>query len=92
MDASLATEVLRVAGRYGNSDLLDEYIAGMRRMTSPETYYNVSEALSDFRGQQQIERVLQLAVSPESRNQDAPGLIAAVFGKNNVFGRSDDFG
>jgi aminopeptidase N/puromycin-sensitive aminopeptidase len=49
-------------------------------MKSPEQYYNVGFALTDFRGQKSVERVLQLAVSPQVRNQDAPHLIAGVLG------------
>jgi len=80
VDATLAKDVLKVAARYGDSQLLDEYVAGMKRMSSPEQFYNVGGALSEFRGEQQVERVLQIAISPETRNQDAPYAIAGVFG------------
>jgi aminopeptidase N len=80
VDASLARTVLEVAARYGDAGLLDEYLAAMRRMTAPEQYYNVSAALGEFRGQQPVERVLQLAVSPDVRNQDAARLISDVLG------------
>jgi aminopeptidase N len=80
VDATLAAEVLKVAARFGDSQLLDDYLAGMKRMGSPEQFYNVSEALSQFRGEQMVERVLQVAVSPETRNQDAPYAIARVLG------------
>jgi aminopeptidase N/puromycin-sensitive aminopeptidase len=77
VDATLARNILEVAARFGDSALLDEYLAGLRRMTSPEQFYNVGFALAEFRGQPLVERVLQLAVSPDIRNQDAPHLIAA---------------
>ncbi|HEY6969364.1 MAG TPA: M1 family metallopeptidase [Candidatus Angelobacter sp.] len=77
LDPTLAQSILQVAARAGDAALLDEYLAGMRRMTSPEQYYNVGEALAEFQGPLLVERVLQLAVSPEMRNQDAPHLIAA---------------
>jgi aminopeptidase N len=78
VDASLARIVLEVAARYGDAALLDEYLGAMGRMTAPEQFYNVSAALKEFRGQQPVERVLQLAVSPEVRNQDAARLISDV--------------
>ncbi len=80
VDPTLAEEVLKVAARYGDSQLLDDYLAGMKRMSSPEEFYNVGRALAEFRGEPQVERVLQLAVSAETRNQDAPLLIARVLG------------
>jgi len=78
VDPTMAESILKVAASAGDSALLDEYLNGMRRLTAPEQYYNVGQALSEFRGPQLVERVLQLAVSPESRNQDAPHLIAGV--------------
>jgi len=80
VDPTLARSILEVAARAGDAALLDEYLIGMRRMTSPEQYYNVGEALPEFRGPQLIERVLELAVSPEVRTQDAPQLIAGILG------------
>src|SRR5215510_9210316 len=78
VDATLAPSVLVAAARGGETALLDEYLAGMKRMKSPEQYYNVGQALPEFRGQPLVERVLQLAVSADIRNQDAPHLIAGV--------------
>lgn len=78
VDPTLAKSILKVAASAGDSGLLDEYFNAIQHMTSPEQYYNIGRALSEFRGPQLVERVLQLAVSPESRNQDAPHLIAEV--------------
>jgi aminopeptidase N len=78
VDPSLAQTILEVAARFGDAALFDEYVAGLRRMQSPEQFYNVAYALAEFRDPQLVERTLQLAVSPEARNQDSPHLIAAV--------------
>lgn len=78
VDASLARTVLEVAARFGDAALFDQYVAGMQRMQSPEQFYNVGRALAEFRDPQLVERTLQLAVSPDTRNQDAPHLIADV--------------
>ncbi|HEY6252827.1 MAG TPA: M1 family metallopeptidase [Candidatus Angelobacter sp.] len=80
VDPTLAGSILEVAASAGDSALLDEYLNSMRHLTAPEQYYNVGQALAEFRGAPQVERVLQLAVSPESRNQDAPHLISGVLG------------
>ncbi|HEY6349875.1 MAG TPA: M1 family metallopeptidase [Candidatus Angelobacter sp.] len=78
VDPTLAGSILRVAASAGDNVLLDEYLNSMRHMTAPEQYYNVGQSLSEFHGAQLVERVLQLAVSEESRNQDAPHLISEV--------------
>ncbi|MGZ4868425.1 MAG: M1 family metallopeptidase [Candidatus Angelobacter sp.] len=78
VDASVAKDVLAVAARFGNEELFQQYVSAIGRMRSPEQFYNVAAALSDFRGPKIVEKVLELSVSDEVRNQDAPHLIAAV--------------
>jgi aminopeptidase N len=78
VDASMAKDVLSAAARYGDEALFEQYVNGMRQMRSPEQYYNVGGALADFREPKIVERVLELSVSDEVRNQDAPHMIAAV--------------
>jgi aminopeptidase N len=80
VDPTLARNVLRIAARYGDAQLLDEYLAAMMRMSSPEQFYNVGDSLSEFRGEPLVERVLQVAVSAETRNQDAAYAIGGVLG------------
>src|SRR5262249_4821684 len=60
--------------------LLDEYLAGLQRTKSPEQYYAIGRALSEFRGQESVERVLQLSTSSQMRNQDSARSIARVLG------------
>jgi aminopeptidase N len=78
VDATLADKILKVAARNGNADLFDQYVAGLQRMKSPEQFYNVAQSLREFRDPQLVERMLQMAISPAIRNQDAMGLIARV--------------
>jgi aminopeptidase N len=78
VDASMAKEVLTVAARYGNEALFEQYVTAMRRMNSPEQYYNVGGALAEFRDPKIVARVLELGVSDEIRNQDSARLISAV--------------
>lgn len=78
VDASMAGDILAIAARFGDARLYDEYVAAMPRMQSPEQFYNVVNALAEFRDSQLVERTLKLAVASETRNQDAPFLIASV--------------
>jgi aminopeptidase N len=81
VDPSMAGLVLKVAARSGDAALFDEYLAALQRLQSPEQFYNVAYALTEFRDPQLVERTLQLAISPATRNQDAPHLIARVLVK-----------
>jgi aminopeptidase N/puromycin-sensitive aminopeptidase len=78
VDASIAKEVLTVAARFGDEELFQQYVSAMRRMHAPEQFYNVSGTLAYFRDPKIVEKVLELAVSDEVRNQDAAGLIAGT--------------
>jgi len=78
VDASIAKDVLGVAARFGNEELFQQYVSAMGRMRSPEQFYNVGGALAEFRDPKIVEKVMELAVSDEVRNQDAAGLIARV--------------
>ena len=78
VDASIAKDVLGVAARFGNEELFQQYVSAMGRMRAPEQFYNVGGALSEFRDPKIVEKVLELSVSDEVRNQDAAGLIARV--------------
>jgi aminopeptidase N len=78
VDASMAKEVLAVAARFGNEELFQQYVSAMGRMRAPEQFYNVGESLAEFRDPKVVEKVLELAVSDEVRNQDAAGLVSRV--------------
>jgi aminopeptidase N len=78
VDASIAKDVLGVAARSGNEELFQQYVNAMGHMRSPEQFYNVGGALAEFRNPKIVEKVMELAVSDEVRNQDAAGLIARV--------------
>jgi aminopeptidase N len=78
VDASIAKDVLGVAARFGNEELFQQYVSAMGRMRAPEQFYNVGGSLSEFRDPKIVEKVLELCVSDEIRNQDAAGLISGV--------------
>jgi len=74
----MAKEVLAVAARFGNEELFQQYVSAMGRMRAPEQFYNVGGSLAEFRDPKVVEKVLELAVSDEVRNQDAAGLVSKV--------------
>ncbi|MBZ5490726.1 MAG: M1 family metallopeptidase [Acidobacteriia bacterium] len=78
VDASIAKDVLGVAARSGNEELFQQYENAMGHMRSPEQFYNVGGALAEFRDPKIVEKVMELAVSDEVRNQDAAGLISRL--------------
>ena len=75
VDASIAKDILGVAARFGNEELFQQYVSARGRMHAPEQFYNVGGALSEFRDPKIVEKVMDLAVSDEVRNQDAAGLV-----------------
>jgi aminopeptidase N len=84
VDASIASNVLKVAAQAGDATLFDEYLAAARNMHAPEQYYNVERALSQFREPKLVERALDLSVAPETRTQDARFRIAAALNNTST--------
>jgi aminopeptidase N len=78
VDPTIAKSVLRVAARFGDEALFEQYLTALQEMHSPEQFYNVAGALIEFREPRIVEHVLELSVSEKVRNQDAPHLIAGV--------------
>jgi aminopeptidase N len=78
VDPNMAQAVVKVAAQYGDAVLFDEYLAAWKGMKSPEQFYNVGNALAEFRSPQLAERLLEIAVSPDVRNQDAAHVISLV--------------
>jgi aminopeptidase N len=75
-DATIAKQVLMIAARHGNEALFRQYVGALERLQSPEQYYNVGGALTEFRDPAILDKVLELTVSDRIRNQDAAHLIA----------------
>ena len=87
VDPNLAGSVLEVAANAGDMALLNEYLRAMQHMTAPEQYSNVIQSIAAFQGPELLERVLQEAISPDMRYQEALHLIAAEFANS----RNQDF-
>ena len=78
VDPNMARIVVKVAAQHGDAALFEEYLAAWKTMKSPEQFYNVGQALSEFRDPQLAQRLLEIAVSPDVRNQDAAHAISLV--------------
>jgi aminopeptidase N len=78
VDPSIARVVMEIAATFGDTPLFNEFLAAPRQGRSPEYFSNLTLALGSFSDPRIIQRWLELVVSPESRNQDAPGLISRM--------------
>jgi len=76
VNSTLASTALSVAASHGNAELFDRFLAARRKTKSPNEFYTLTGAVQAFRDPAIVQRWLQIAVSPETRNQDAPFLIA----------------
>jgi len=81
VDPSIASTVLAVAARFGDSALFQQYLATMRHRNAPEQFYNLAGALASFHDPQLVQQWLEIIVSPEIRNQDAAGFIADLISR-----------
>jgi hypothetical protein len=70
VEATLAGNALAVSALEGNSNLYDRYLEHMKTAKTPEEYYNYFGALSQFPGAELAKRTIDLALSPDVKNQD----------------------
>src|SRR6266700_3174837 len=82
-DPTVIGAVLAVAAYNGNAALFDKYLAALHQMKSPEQYYNVADTIPNFRVPELVQRWLEVAVSAETRNQDAPHMIANIMSRRD---------
>jgi aminopeptidase N/puromycin-sensitive aminopeptidase len=80
VDPTIISTALAVAAHNGNSALFDKYLAALRQVNSPEQFHNIAYTISSFRSPELVQRWLDVTVSSEIRNQDAPHLIANIIG------------
>jgi len=72
---------LAVSALDGNADLYDRYLEHMKTAKTPEEYYNYFGALPQFPSAALAKRTVELALSPEVKNQDLSivgGLLSNV--------------
>jgi aminopeptidase N len=81
VDAALAGNALAVSALDGNADLYDRYLEHMKTAKTPEEYYNYFGALSQFPSAELAKRTIELALTPDVKNQDlffVAGLLSNV--------------
>jgi aminopeptidase N len=70
LDSTLEAAIVRVAAEHGDEALREKLLAAARRSTSPEDHYRYLNATGQFRDPALIDRGLELALTPDIRNQD----------------------
>jgi len=77
VEANVAAAVVRATAALASDADLDELIAGFREGKTPQEEQRYLYALADVREPGHMDRVLELAMTPEVRTQNAPFLIGA---------------
>jgi aminopeptidase N len=78
VDGTVAETIFSLAALTGDSSLYERSLARMKKAASPEEYYTLMAALTQFSDPQLLERTLRLALTPEIRSQDVSSLISGV--------------
>lgn len=79
VDPNLYGTVVTLAAINGDAALFDAYQAQLKKAKSPAEYYRYLYGLTEFRDPALVQRGLEMLLSPEMRNQDAPHYLAAYF-------------
>jgi puromycin-sensitive aminopeptidase len=77
VEANIAAGVVRTTAALAGAEELDELIDGFRNGSTPQEEQRFLYSLADVRRPDQMARVLELAMTPEVRTQNAPFLIGA---------------
>jgi puromycin-sensitive aminopeptidase len=77
VEPNVAAGVVRATAALAGPDDLASLIEGFRHSSTPQEEQRFLYALADVRQPEQMERVLDLAMTPEVRTQNAPFLIGA---------------
>jgi puromycin-sensitive aminopeptidase len=77
VEANVGAAVVRATAALATDDDLDALIEGFRQGATPQEEQRYLYALADVRRADQMDRVLELAMTPEVRTQNAPFLIGA---------------
>jgi aminopeptidase N len=78
VDPTLSETAFRLAAVEGDAAFYDKLRERLKAATSPEQYYLYLGALTQFSDPALLRRTLELALTPEIRNQDAFLVIAQV--------------
>jgi len=78
LDPTMHRNAIGLAAIGGDAKLYDSYLKAMHAAKTPDEYYTYLFSLTEFRDPALMRRTLELALSPEIKNQDAGGVIARV--------------
>ncbi|MFP5257013.1 MAG: M1 family metallopeptidase [Acidimicrobiia bacterium] len=88
VEANVAAAVVRATAALAGDDDLDQLIEGFRQGTTPQEEQRYLYALADVRRAEHMDRVLELAMTPEVRTQNAPFLIGACIANRDQGARA----
>jgi len=91
VDPNLYGTVVTLAAIKGDAALFDAYQAQLKKAKSPAEYYRYLYALTEFRDPALVQRGLEMLLSPEMRNQDAPHYLSAFFNVTDSQAAAWDF-
>ena len=85
LDPTLVPTILEVAAGSNNSQLFEQYMAGISNpKSSPEQVLNYAWSLARFTDPKLVQQWLARIVAPETRSQDASGYLARVLENSAV--------
>jgi len=70
IDGTLAGAVVAVAARHGDAELYDQYLAQIKKASSPQEQYQYFYALPEFPQPELTKRTLDATLTPAVRGQD----------------------
>ncbi len=88
VEANVAAAVVRATAALAGPAELDELIDGFRNGATPQEEQRFLYALADVREPELMQRVLELAMTPEVRTQNAPFLIGACIANRDNSARA----
>jgi aminopeptidase N len=88
LDPTLATPIVRVSARHGNAALFDALAAAAARAGSPDEHYRYLFALASFTDPALEDRALNLALTPDLRNQDTALYLSRFLANPEVNARA----
>ena len=77
VEANVAAAVVRATAALAGPEEIDAFVERFRRSETPQEELRFLYAMADVRDPEQMARVLDLAMSPEVRTQNAPFLIGS---------------
>lgn len=78
VDPTLVGTVISLAALNGDASLYDQFLSRAKSAKTPEEHYRYLFALTDFHNPQLLHRTLEMALTPQVRDQDFTRMIGGV--------------